>query len=88
MLAAVSRRKPKQAEARANRTRPSWPTTKLADGGFVTAPGSEVYNPLSGEWEPENVGVAPDIEVEQDPALVRQGRDPQLEKQSKWWWRN
>jgi hypothetical protein len=28
----------------------------------------------------ENIGVAPDIEVEQDPALVRQGRDPQLEK--------
>ena len=24
--------------------------------------------------------MAPDIEVEQDPALVRQGRDPQLEK--------
>jgi len=24
--------------------------------------------------------VAPDIEVEQDPALVRKGRDPQLEK--------
>jgi tricorn protease len=28
----------------------------------------------------ENIGVAPDIEVEQDPALVRKGRDPQLEK--------
>ena len=28
----------------------------------------------------ENVGIAPDIEVEHDPQLVRQGRDPQLEK--------
>ncbi len=24
--------------------------------------------------------MAPDVEVEQDPALVRKGRDPQLEK--------
>ena len=30
--------------------------------------------------EVENIGVAPDIEVEQDPALVRKGRDPQLER--------
>ena len=33
-----------------------------------------------GAWEVENHGIAPDVEVEQDPALVRQGRDPQLEK--------
>ena len=52
----------------------------LMDGGFVGAPSSGIYNPLTGEWEVENIGVAPDIEVEQDPALVRQGRDPQLEK--------
>ena len=52
----------------------------LMDGGFVGAPSSGIYNPLSGEWEVENIGVAPDIEVEQDPALVRKGRDPQLEK--------
>ena len=52
----------------------------LMDGGFVGAPSSGIYNPLSGEWEVENVGVPPDIEVEQDPALVRKGRDPQLEK--------
>jgi tricorn protease len=30
--------------------------------------------------EVENIGVPADIEVEQDPALVRKGRDPQLEK--------
>jgi len=52
----------------------------LMDGGFVTAPGSAVFNPMTGQWEVENIGVAPDIEVELDPALVRQGKDPQLEK--------
>jgi tricorn protease len=50
------------------------------DGGFLGAPSSGIYNPLSGEWEVENIGVPPDVEVEQDPALVRKGRDPQLEK--------
>jgi tricorn protease len=53
---------------------------QLMDGGFVGAPSSGIYNPLSGEWEVENIGVAPDIEVEHEPALVRKGRDPQLEK--------
>ena len=52
----------------------------LMDGGFVGAPSSGIYNPITGEWEVENIGVPPDIEVEQDPALVRKGRDPQLEK--------
>ena len=28
----------------------------------------------------ENVGIAPDVEVEEDPALVRQGKEPQLER--------
>ncbi|MFN7998609.1 MAG: PDZ domain-containing protein [Bryobacteraceae bacterium] len=52
----------------------------LMDGGFIGAPSSGIYNPLTGEWEVENIGVPPDIEVDQDPALVRKGRDPQLEK--------
>ena len=51
----------------------------LMDGGFVTAPRVAIYG-LDGEWEVENVGVAPDIEVELDPEAWRQGRDPQLEK--------
>ncbi|MBL8213758.1 MAG: PD40 domain-containing protein [Bryobacterales bacterium] len=55
-------------------------TTPLIDGGYIGSPSSGIYNPLSGEWEVENVGVGPDIEVEQDPALVRKGQDPQLEK--------
>ncbi|HYL99439.1 MAG TPA: S41 family peptidase, partial [Blastocatellia bacterium] len=51
----------------------------LMDGGSVTAPNGAVYG-LNGEWEVENHGVAPDIEVEFDPAAWRQGHDPQLEK--------
>jgi tricorn protease len=52
----------------------------LMDGGYVTAPSSGVFNPMSGQWEVENIGIAPDVEVEHDPELVRQGKDPQLEK--------
>lgn len=51
----------------------------LIDGGSVTAPHMALYG-LNGQWEVENVGIAPDIEVDHDPKLVRQGRDPQLEK--------
>ncbi len=52
---------------------------QLVDGGMVTAPHFAFYNP-EGQWEVENNGVTPDIEVEWDPALWRQGRDSQLEK--------
>jgi tricorn protease len=52
---------------------------QLIDGGFVTAPRVAFYN-LQGEWDVENVGTAPDIEVDFDPAAWRKGRDPQLEK--------
>jgi tricorn protease len=52
---------------------------RLMDGGFVTAPSSGVWSPKVG-WIAENVGIAPDIEVEHDPALVRAGKDPQLDK--------
>ena len=51
----------------------------LVDGGGVTAPRWGIWFP-SGKWEVENRGVAPDIEVEFDPKLVREGKDPQLEK--------
>jgi tricorn protease len=51
----------------------------LMDGGFVTAPSSGVWGP-AGEWDAENIGIAPDIEVELDPELVRNGNDPQLER--------
>jgi tricorn protease len=45
----------------------------------VTAPRLAIYG-LKGEWEVENVGIAPDIEVEFDPKAWRAGHDPQLEK--------
>jgi tricorn protease len=51
----------------------------LLDGGFVTAPRAAIYG-LHGEWEVENHGIAPDIEVENDPASVAAGHDAQLEK--------
>jgi tricorn protease len=52
----------------------------LMDGGSVTAPRWGLFNPETGEFDVENKGVAPDIEVEFDPALWRQGHDPQLER--------
>lgn len=51
----------------------------LIDGGGVTSPNIAFYNP-DGKWDVENYGVDPDIAVEMDPALWRQGRDPQLER--------
>ena len=52
----------------------------LIDGGGVTAPRWGIFNPETGEFDVENKGVSPDIEVEFDPAAWRQGHDPQLEK--------
>lgn len=49
------------------------------DGGGITAPTLAFYN-LKGEWDVENVGVAPDIEVEYAPSEVIKGHDPQLER--------
>lgn len=51
----------------------------LMDGGSVTFPEFGLFN-LEGEWDVENHGVDPDIVVDNLPHLVRQGRDPQLER--------
>jgi len=51
----------------------------LLDNGYVMAPRDAIYG-LKGDWEVENHGIAPDIEVMMDPKLVREGHDPQLEK--------
>jgi tricorn protease len=51
----------------------------LIDGGSVTAPRVAFYN-KQGNWEVENEGVDPDIEVEMLPKESRDGRDPQLER--------
>jgi tricorn protease len=50
----------------------------LIDGGFLTVPFFRMYTP-AGEWRVENEGVAPDMEIELDPAAVNQGRDTQLD---------
>ena len=52
----------------------------LMDGGFVSSPSSAVWDPSQSKWIAENVGIEPDVEVEQDPEAVRQGKDPQLDK--------
>ncbi|MRR19974.1 peptidase S41 [bacterium] len=51
---------------------------ELMDGGSVTAPNLAIWTDEG--FVVENTGVAPDIEVEQWPADVIEGRDPQLEK--------
>jgi tricorn protease len=51
----------------------------LIDGGYITRPEFSLYSP-ERKWLIENRGVAPDIEVDNRPDLVRNGRDPQLEK--------
>jgi tricorn protease len=51
----------------------------LMDGGSITAPNLAIWTPEEG-WIVENEGVPPDIAVEQTPADVIAGRDPQLEK--------
>jgi tricorn protease len=50
----------------------------LMDGGFITAPNVAFWN--KDGWRIENEGIAPDIEIEQLPAEVAAGKDPQLEK--------
>lgn len=52
---------------------------RLIDGGRITSPNLAFYN-IEGEWDVENIGIAPDIEVEMTPALVIKGQDPQLER--------
>ncbi len=50
----------------------------LMDGGMVTAPNLAIFT--EDGWVVENVGVPPDIDVEQDPAAVAAGKDPQLDR--------
>jgi len=51
----------------------------LLDGGRVTAPRYAIYG-LSGDWEVEGHGIAPDVEVEELPKDVAAGHDEQLER--------
>ena len=49
------------------------------DGGGITAPSLAFFN-LEGKYDVENIGVAPDIEVENTPISTANGKDAQLER--------
>jgi tricorn protease len=51
----------------------------LIDGGRLTVPTFSFYD-LDGEWAVEGYGVDPDIEVVDDPSLMLDGGDPQLDR--------
>jgi tricorn protease len=51
----------------------------LIDGGAITVPGARLYD-NDGHWFWEGVGVTPDVKVWDDPNLLVQGRDPQIER--------
>ncbi|NLE37354.1 MAG: peptidase S41, partial [Pirellulaceae bacterium] len=54
-------------------------TGPLLDGGQVYIP-MRATNAPDGRWTIEGHGVDPDIEVDNDPKSVIEGRDPQLER--------
>ena len=56
-----------------------WDFPPLIDGGIVTVPRGGFYN-LNGEWDVENKGIAPDVDVAITPKDMAAGRDPQLER--------
>ncbi|MEA2162124.1 MAG: tricorn protease [Thermoanaerobaculia bacterium] len=51
----------------------------LVDGGAIFIPNYGAWSPKDG-WIIEGRGVVPDIDVEQDPAALLAGRDPQLDR--------
>ncbi len=55
----------------------TWDTPRFIDNGRMVAPRGGFIN-VDGEWDVEGLGIAPDIEVEQLPKLVIEGKDPQL----------
>ncbi|KAB2959837.1 MAG: peptidase S41 [Thermoanaerobaculia bacterium] len=54
-------------------------TGPLIDGGTIYVP-QQATNDVDGSYIIEGHGVDPDIEVDNDPAAVIAGRDPQLER--------
>lgn len=52
---------------------------QLIDGGGITVPGARLYD-NDGHWFWEGEGVAPDYPVWDDPNILMEGRDPQMEK--------
>ncbi len=54
-------------------------TPPFIDGGSMIAPRGGFFR-RDNQWDVENVGTAPDIDVENWPKDVAAGRDPQLER--------
>jgi tricorn protease len=52
---------------------------RLTDNGLARAPSAGVYGP-EGEWLIEQIGVAPDIEVDNLPHATFNGKDAQLDR--------
>ncbi|MGH6650467.1 MAG: S41 family peptidase [Sphingopyxis sp.] len=50
----------------------------LINGGFISPAPQRVYT-TGGEWAEGNEGVKPDIEIDNDPGLLAQGIDQQLD---------
>ena len=57
----------------------TWDTPRFIDGGRMVAPRGGFFD-LDGNWAVEGEGIAPDIEVIQEPSEVMKGHDPQLER--------
>ena len=51
---------------------------EFIDGGGITAPNLAIWT--EDGWVVENEGVPPDIDVDDTPADIIAGRDPQLDK--------
>ena len=65
---------------------PTWGGEVGSGDGYALLDGGAVYIPNYGEWVPEGKwviegsGVQPDLVVEDDPAAIAAGRDPQLDR--------
>ena len=66
-----------RAAPRRSREPAFWRADRFANQ--ITAPTLAFYN-LKGEWDVENIGISPDIEVDYTASDVIKGRDPQLER--------
>ncbi|HUV31453.1 MAG TPA: S41 family peptidase [Acidobacteriota bacterium] len=51
----------------------------LVDGGYYTVPGGTIYT-LDGKWVMENIGVEPDMKVENRPDRLARDYDDQLDR--------
>ena len=57
----------------------TWDTPAFVDGGAMIAPRGGFFT-RDDKWDVENVGTAPDIDVENWPREVIAGHDAQLER--------